>query len=148
MLRPANGTKVSGTKVMTHVTNDVDGQAGPTEKAAHETASVRISAVIACYRDAEAIPIMYARLTETFLRIGVDYEIIFVNDGSPDNAASVLADLAVTDPKVVVITIVGPSDPKVRSPAAWHLDRGRRGLARRRPSGSSRADCRVLSEMA
>ena len=47
---------------------------------------------------------MYARLTETFRRIGVDYEIIFVNDGSPDNAADVLADLAAHDPKVVVIT--------------------------------------------
>ncbi len=104
MLRPANGTKVSGTKVMTYVTNDVDSQAGPTEKAAHETASVQISAVIACYRDADAIPIMYARLTETFLRIGVDYEIIFVNDASPDNVVDVLEELAERDPKVVVIT--------------------------------------------
>jgi dolichol-phosphate mannosyltransferase len=47
---------------------------------------------------------MHARLTETFVRIGVDYEIIFVNDGSPDNAAEVLETLARRDPKVVVIT--------------------------------------------
>ncbi len=47
---------------------------------------------------------MYARLTETFARIGVDYEIIFVNDGSPDNAGEVLERLAARDPKVVVIT--------------------------------------------
>jgi glycosyltransferase involved in cell wall biosynthesis len=47
---------------------------------------------------------MYARLTDTFARIGVDYEIIFVNDASPDNAAEVLEQLARRDPKVVVIT--------------------------------------------
>lgn len=63
----------------------------------------RVSAVIACYRDADAVPVMYARLRETFDAIGIDYEIIFVNDCSPDNAREVLADLARKDPKVVVI---------------------------------------------
>jgi dolichol-phosphate mannosyltransferase len=39
-----------------------------------------ISAIIACYKDEQAIPIMHERLTKSFLEIGVDYEIIFVND--------------------------------------------------------------------
>jgi glycosyltransferase involved in cell wall biosynthesis len=38
-----------------------------------------------------------------FNEIGADYEIIFVNDGSPDNAREVLAELAGRDPKVVVV---------------------------------------------
>ena len=63
----------------------------------------KLSAVIACYRDAPAIPDMYERLTETFRSIGVDYEIIFVNDASPDNAREVLAELAASDPQVVVV---------------------------------------------
>jgi dolichol-phosphate mannosyltransferase len=63
----------------------------------------KISAVIACYRDAPAVPIMYERLCAVFRKIGVDYEIIFVNDGSPDNAREVLAELAARDQKVVVI---------------------------------------------
>ena len=63
----------------------------------------KISAIIACYRDAQAVPIMHQRLTTVFQKIGVDYEIIFVNDGSPDNAAEVLAELAARDRKVVVI---------------------------------------------
>ncbi len=46
---------------------------------------------------------MYERLTATFRTIGVDYEIIFVNDASPDNAREVLAELAARDPRVVVI---------------------------------------------
>jgi dolichol-phosphate mannosyltransferase len=63
----------------------------------------KLSAVIACYRDAPAIPEMYERLTETFRSIGVDYEIIFVNDASPDNAREVLEELAASDPHVVVV---------------------------------------------
>ncbi|MGO9971885.1 MAG: glycosyltransferase family 2 protein [Solirubrobacteraceae bacterium] len=66
-------------------------------------AQMKLSAVIACYRDAQAVPIMHARLVEVFTEIGADYEIIFVNDGSPDNAREVLAELAAADPKVVVI---------------------------------------------
>jgi glycosyltransferase involved in cell wall biosynthesis len=64
---------------------------------------VKISAVIACYRDAPAVPIMHERLVATFKEIDCDYEIIFVNDGSPDNAAEVLAELAKRDRKVVVV---------------------------------------------
>ena len=63
----------------------------------------KVSAVIACYRDAPAIPQMHERLTTTFERLGVDYEIVFVNDASPDDARRVLADLAERDPRVVVV---------------------------------------------
>jgi glycosyltransferase involved in cell wall biosynthesis len=63
----------------------------------------KLTAVIACYRDAPAVPIMYERLVATFAKIGVDYEIIFVNDASPDDAGVVLAELAGRDPHVVVI---------------------------------------------
>ncbi|MCX6358046.1 MAG: glycosyltransferase family 2 protein, partial [Candidatus Aureabacteria bacterium] len=63
----------------------------------------KISAIIACYRDAPAIPLMHQRLTAVFTRIGVDYEIIFVNDASPDNAREVLAGLAAGDRHVIVI---------------------------------------------
>jgi dolichol-phosphate mannosyltransferase len=63
----------------------------------------KLSAIIACYRDAPAVPYMHERLTNTFRKIGVDYEIIFVNDASPDNAREVLAELAARDPHVIVV---------------------------------------------
>ncbi len=46
---------------------------------------------------------MHERLTAVFKKIDVDYEIIFVNDASPDNAREVLAELAGVDPHVTVI---------------------------------------------
>lgn len=64
---------------------------------------MKLSAVIACFRDAPAVPIMHARLVKAFASVGADFEIIFVNDGSPDNARQVLTELAARDPNVVVI---------------------------------------------
>jgi glycosyltransferase involved in cell wall biosynthesis len=69
----------------------------------HTDPHKKLSAVIACYRDAAAVPYMYERLITVFRKLHVDYEIIFVNDHSPDNAAEVLAKLAQQDKKVVVI---------------------------------------------
>ena len=63
----------------------------------------KISAIIACYGDERAIPIMHGRLIKTFKKIGVDYEIVFVNDGSPDNTENVLFDLCRKDKHVIGI---------------------------------------------
>jgi len=63
----------------------------------------KLSPIIACYRDAPAVPIMYERLVAVCAKSGCDYEIIFVNDCSPDDAREVLAELAAKDPGVVVI---------------------------------------------
>lgn len=63
----------------------------------------KLSAVIACYKDAQAIPIMHQRLIQTFQKINVDYEIIFVNDCSPDNTAEVLQKIVNDDDHVVAI---------------------------------------------
>ena len=46
---------------------------------------------------------MHERLSRMFVEIGADYEIVFVNDGSPDDAREVLSELAGRDPKVVVV---------------------------------------------
>ncbi len=60
--------------------------------------------MIACYRDGPAVPDMHRRLTAVFESLGVGYEIIFVNDASPDDAGEVLAELAARDPHVTVVT--------------------------------------------
>jgi len=64
----------------------------------------KISAIIACYRDEQAIPFMADRLRATFEKLGVDYEIIFVNDGSPDDTQMVLERLGGEDRRIKAIT--------------------------------------------
>jgi polyisoprenyl-phosphate glycosyltransferase len=63
-----------------------------------------VSAVIACYKDAEAIPVMYERLKKTFTKLNVDYEIIFVNDGSPDNSEEVIRAVSRNDRRVLGVS--------------------------------------------
>jgi len=63
-----------------------------------------ISAIIACYKDASAIPVMYQRLTNTFTSLGVNYEIIFVNDCSPDDSVKIITQISASDPRVIGIS--------------------------------------------
>ena len=63
-----------------------------------------VSVVVACYRDADAIPLIHERLTECLTDLNIDYEIIFVNDASPDNTEDVILKLSKRDHRVLGIT--------------------------------------------
>jgi dolichol-phosphate mannosyltransferase len=63
-----------------------------------------VSAIIACYKDGQAIPIMYQRLRDTFAKLNIDYEIIFVNDCSPDDSEEVIRRLSRDDRRVIGIS--------------------------------------------
>lgn len=63
-----------------------------------------VSAIIACYKDGQAIPVMHRRLTDVFRKLGIDYEIIFVNDCSPDDSAQVIRGISADDPRVIGIS--------------------------------------------
>ena len=63
----------------------------------------KISAIIACYNDSNAIPIMHKELTDIFKKIRCNYEIIFVNDGSKDNSEEVLEKICKKDKKTIAI---------------------------------------------
>lgn len=62
-----------------------------------------LSAVITSYKDGQAILPMHARLTAVFASMQVNYEIIFVNDGSPDDSDLVLRELTARDAHVLSI---------------------------------------------
>src|SRR6201999_2680090 len=64
---------------------------------------VRLSAVIPCYREGQSVPVMHERLCAVFAQLGVDYEIIFVDSGSPDDTPQVLEELAARDRRVTVV---------------------------------------------
>ncbi|MDP6868116.1 MAG: NAD-dependent epimerase/dehydratase family protein, partial [Acidimicrobiales bacterium] len=63
-----------------------------------------ISAVVACFRDEQAIPEMHRRLTEVLRILEVPYELIFVNDGSPDSSEEAIRSITAEDPRVLGIT--------------------------------------------
>lgn len=64
---------------------------------------MKISCIIACYKDEQAIPIMYERIVSTFNKIEAEYEIIFVNDSSPDQSLEAILGLSAKDSNVIGI---------------------------------------------
>ncbi len=63
-----------------------------------------LSFVIPCYRSEETIELVYTEIVDTMKqRSGYDYEIIAVNDCSPDHVLEVLKRLAAKDSKLKVI---------------------------------------------
>jgi polyisoprenyl-phosphate glycosyltransferase len=64
----------------------------------------KISIVIICYNDGGSVREMYRRVTEVMQKITDNYEIVYVNEASPDDAYEHLSDLAARDKRLVVIT--------------------------------------------
>jgi glycosyltransferase involved in cell wall biosynthesis len=64
----------------------------------------KISVVVVCYRDAGSIHELYRQVKDVLEKITLHYEIIYVNDASPDNAEEILLTLAQTEPALTVVT--------------------------------------------
>jgi len=70
------------------------------------TARPAISVAATLYRSAPYLREFHARTVETLTRLGFDdYEIVFVNDGSPDNSREVVLELSVQDPRIVLLDL-------------------------------------------
>ncbi len=62
-----------------------------------------LSIVLPVYNEAQVLPTLYDRVTQTMKGCGAKYEIIFVNDGSGDDSEEVLERFAATDHRVRLI---------------------------------------------
>ncbi len=63
-----------------------------------------LSGVISCYKNAETIPLIYERVKAAFEKLKIDYEIILVNDNSPDNSEEIILDLSRKDDHVIGVS--------------------------------------------
>ena len=62
-----------------------------------------VSVIIPILDEAENLKTLHLRLSETLLRVGKPYEILYVDDGSTDGTEQVLRQLHEADPTVTVI---------------------------------------------
>ena len=63
-----------------------------------------LSVIVACYNDAQAIPIMAERLVSVLTKCKLDYEIIFVSNGSNDNSIQVIQELSAQNSRISGVT--------------------------------------------
>ncbi|MGN0819605.1 MAG: glycosyltransferase family 2 protein [Christensenellaceae bacterium] len=63
----------------------------------------KLSIVVPCYNEEKTVETFYSTATQALEKTGMDWEIIFVNDGSMDNTFEILKKLANADKKVKVL---------------------------------------------
>ena len=64
-----------------------------------------ISIVVPCYNEEEALPLFYQEATRVAGEMsGIDFEFVFIDDGSRDNTLSVLRRLAAADRRVLFVS--------------------------------------------
>jgi glycosyltransferase involved in cell wall biosynthesis len=66
---------------------------------------LNVSVVIPLLNEEENIPILYDELTQTLQKTDVDYELIFVDDGSRDSSLKILENLQQSDAHICVISL-------------------------------------------
>lgn len=63
-----------------------------------------ISIVVPCFNEEESLPIFYAEASKVLKSMKVDYELIFVDDGSKDNTLQIASEIALKDNKVIYLS--------------------------------------------
>ena len=56
-----------------------------------------LSIIVPCYNEEEVLPIFYKETTEVLKNMDVDYEIIYVDDGSKDKTSKIIKEFAEND---------------------------------------------------
>ena len=64
-----------------------------------------ISVVTPVYRAEACLEELHRRLTASLQALTADYEIIYVDDGSPDRSGEIVAGIALRDPRVVTVRL-------------------------------------------
>jgi glycosyltransferase involved in cell wall biosynthesis len=64
-----------------------------------------VSVVVPLLNEEKNIPILYDELTQTLQKIGLEYEILFIDDGSSDNSLQILEELQLDDSRLCVISL-------------------------------------------
>ncbi|SDG63163.1 Glycosyltransferase involved in cell wall bisynthesis [Sinosporangium album] len=70
-----------------------------------EERRLRISLVVPCYNERETVPCFHREVTRELALADVDYEIVFVDDGSSDGTREILRGLTQADKRVRFISL-------------------------------------------
>ena len=64
---------------------------------------MNLSIIIPLYNEEQSVGALYAAITEAVNPLGLDYEILFVDDGSQDNTFRIASEFAANDHRLKVI---------------------------------------------
>jgi polyisoprenyl-phosphate glycosyltransferase len=84
-----------------------------------------ISIVIPVYNEVENIAVLYNRLVSVLEEAAVDFEIVFVDDGSKDESVKCLNELGASDKRVIIVELARNFGHQVAITAGLDFARGR-----------------------
>jgi polyisoprenyl-phosphate glycosyltransferase len=84
-----------------------------------------LSLVIPVYNEEENIAVLYDRLVRVLDGAGVDFEIVFVDDGSSDESVRSVGEIAASDKRVIVVELARNFGHQVAITAGLDFARGR-----------------------
>lgn len=65
---------------------------------------LKLSLIVPCYNEEEVLPLFYKEVTEVLQKMHIEYELIFVNDGSKDHTLLILKEFALKDSHVIYLS--------------------------------------------
>ena len=91
----------------------------------HDGLEPELSVVIPVYNEAENIPVLYDRIRGVLERASIDFEIVFVDDGSCDESVHKVEEIGASDKRIVVIELARNFGHQVAITAGLDFARGR-----------------------
>ena len=92
---------------------------------AEQISGPEVSVVIPVYNEVENIPVLYERLCGVLDDAKLDFEIVFVDDGSTDNSGESLNEIGRSDKRVIVVELARNFGHQVAITAGLDYARGR-----------------------
>lgn len=84
-----------------------------------------ISVIIPVYNEAESLPFLWAEFQKvSTLLSSYDFEFVFINDGSTDNSAEVIKDLAASNPNIKYLELSRNFGKEIATTAGFNYAQG------------------------
>ena len=72
----------------------------------------KISVIVPCFNEEDVLPLFYKEVTHVLESIeNIDYEILFINDGSHDHSEDILKLLAHKNPHIILFLVILEKKP-------------------------------------
>jgi dolichol-phosphate mannosyltransferase len=86
---------------------------------------IDLSVVIPVYNEEESLLLLWSELRSVLDRAGLDFEVVFVDDGSRDRGAEIIRGLRDSDPRVRLVRLKANAGETAATDAGFHAARGR-----------------------
>ena len=84
-----------------------------------------LSIVVPVYNEAENLPLLWPEIQEVLEPTGLQYEVIFVDDGSQDRSAEIVREFRERDPRVRLVRLKANAGETAATDAGFRSVRGR-----------------------